>query len=65
VAGHELPIVRAAGGEVIYADASEPHLPLSRWSVDGPLNWLMGKPHLRHEAFSLRGWLEAWLDRPI
>jgi Domain of unknown function (DUF4375)/SMI1 / KNR4 family (SUKH-1) len=59
-----LPIVRAAGGETICADASEPRLTLARLPASGPRAWAMGTPGLSNEASSLRGWLEAWLRAP-
>jgi len=59
-----LPVIRATGGELICADASEPWLPLSRLSTSGPLGWYDGRPSFPRELFTLRGRLEDWLVAP-
>ena len=56
-----LPIVRLAAGDRFCVDASEPQLEVRRLELDRELSWYEGRPSMRWDAPSLRGWLETWL----
>jgi hypothetical protein len=59
-----VPAVSAREGGWICVDTRRPLLALLWLEASGPRSWLFGRPTLRHEASSLRGWLEDWLRAP-
>ena len=59
-----VPAVSALAGGWICVDTRRPMPRLVWLEASGPRGWLYGWPSLRHEAFTLRGWLEEWLRAP-
>jgi SMI1/KNR4 family protein SUKH-1/uncharacterized protein DUF4375 len=59
-----LPIADTSAGGWICVGTQLPRLEVVRYDADSSLIWSDGRPVLRHEAFTLRGWLERWLWAP-